>query len=59
MATPVGTTCSTELLELRIDARDEMCHNRWMKIRWCGSTDRSIGAERANRVQSGVAMVES
>ena len=36
MATPVGTTCSIEVLQLRIDARDEMCHSRWMKIRWCG-----------------------
>ena len=36
MATPAGTTCSTEVLQLRIDARDEMCHSRWMKIRWCG-----------------------
>ena len=53
MATPAGTTCSTEVLQLRIDARDEMCHSRWMKIRWCGSTDRSTAAEQANRVQSG------
>ena len=37
MATPAGTTCSTEVLQLRIDARDEMCHSRWMKIRWCGT----------------------
>ena len=36
MATPAGTTCSTEVLQLRIDARDEMCHSRWMKIR-CGA----------------------
>ena len=36
MATPAGTTCSTEVLQLRIDARDEMCHSPWMKIRWCG-----------------------
>ena len=50
---------STEVLQLRIDARDEMCHNRWMKIRWCGSTDRSTAAEQANRVQSGVSVVES
>ena len=59
MATPTGTTCSTEVLQLRIDARDEMCHSRWMKIRWCGSTDRSTAAEQANRVQLGVSMVES
>ena len=57
--TPAGTTCSTEVLQLRIDARDEMCNRRSMKIRWCGSTDRSTGAEQANRVQSGVAVVES
>ena len=37
MATPAGTTCSTEVLQLRIDARDEMCHGRWMKIQWCGT----------------------
>ena len=59
MATPAGTTCSTEVLQLRIDAQDEMCHSRWMKIRWCGSTDRSTAAEQANRVQSGVSVVES
>ena len=39
--TPAGTTCSREVLQLRIDARDKMCHSRWMKIRWCGSMDRS------------------
>ena len=37
MATPAGTTCNTEVLQLRIDARDKMCHIRWMKIRWCGT----------------------
>ena len=37
MATPAGTTRSIEVLQLRIDARDEMCHSRWMKIRWCGT----------------------
>ena len=59
MATPAGTTCSTEVLQLRIDARDEMCHSHWMKIRWCGSMDRSTAAEQANHVQLGVSVVES
>ena len=59
MATPAGTTYSTEVLQPRIDARDEMCHSHWMKIRWCGSTYQSIGVEQANRAQSGVAVVET
>ena len=37
MATPAGTTYSTKVLQLRIDARYKMCHSRWMKIRWCGT----------------------